>query len=64
MEGAVPALLTTILATAVAVLVARLIALAKNRGPSVWMWVVALFPPALLVVALPHRRPHLAGAST
>ncbi len=60
-----PALLTVILATLVAVFLARLIVLAKNRGPSVWMWAVALFPPALLLVMLlPRRRPQLAEASS
>lgn len=58
-----PALLIVILATLIAVFLARLIALAKNRGPSAWMWAVALFPPALLIVALlPHRRPKLVEA--
>ena len=62
MEGALPALVIVILATALAVFLARFIAVAKNRGPSVWMWAVALFPPTLLVLALLPHRSDLAGA--
>ena len=63
MEGAVPALLTIVLATVVAVFLARIVAIAKRRGPVAWMWAVALFPPTLLFLALlPQRGPRLSGA--
>jgi hypothetical protein len=63
MEGAVSALFLFLLATGVAVFLARITAIAKHRGPVAWMWAVALFPPALLALALvPRKNPGLEGA--
>jgi len=63
MEGAVSALFLFFLATVVAVFLARIIAIAKRRRPLAWMWATALFPPALLALALvPRRDPGLVGA--
>lgn len=59
------ALFLFLLATGVAVFLARITAIAKHRGPVAWMWAVALFPPALLALALalvPRRDPGLEGA--
>ena len=56
MEGALTALIALLAVTAVAVFLARQIAIAKSRGQSFWMWAVAIFPPSVLFLsALPRR---------
>jgi hypothetical protein len=63
-EGALPAqfLIPFIVATAVAVLVAHHLARLKNRPATGWMWAAALFPPAVVLLALLPSRAARSGA--
>jgi hypothetical protein len=50
--------------TALAVFLARQIAVTKNRSTTGWMWAAAIFPPTAMLLALLPRRAEATGAAS
>ena len=55
------ALVFLLAATFVATFLAQQLAIAKHRSTRAWMWTSALFPPAVLALAVAPRRTGKAG---
>jgi hypothetical protein len=64
-EGALPAqfVIAYVVVTAVAVFLANYLARSKRRAATGWMWAAALFPPAVVLLALLPGRAVRSGAA-